>query len=90
METKLTAYTANDVATIEGKGTIIIRYKDEQGYAIVARLHPILYMPQLNHQLLSMGSFLRDKLTVHEFLEIHLRPGVTLLDRETQNKYKSR
>jgi hypothetical protein len=49
LETKLTAYTANGVATIEGKGTVIIRYKDEQGYAVVARLHPVLYMPQLNH-----------------------------------------
>ncbi|KIJ08942.1 hypothetical protein PAXINDRAFT_17950 [Paxillus involutus ATCC 200175] len=64
LETKMTAYTANGVATIEGKGTVIIRYKDEQGYAVAARLHPVLYMPQLNHWSLSMGSFLRDKLTV--------------------------
>ncbi|KIJ07506.1 hypothetical protein PAXINDRAFT_19309 [Paxillus involutus ATCC 200175] len=63
-ETKMIAYTANGVAVIEGKGTIIIRYKDEQEYAIIARLHPVLYMPQLTHWLLSMGSFLRDKLTV--------------------------
>jgi hypothetical protein len=63
-ETKMIAYTTNGVAAIEGKGTVIIRYKDEQEYAVVARLHPILYMPQLTHRLLSMGSFLRDKLTV--------------------------
>jgi hypothetical protein len=111
-ETKMTAYTANGVATIEGKGTVIIRYKDEQEYAIIARLHPVLYMPQLTHQLLSMGSFLRDKLTVRgnsQHITIytesgnpylifpsqnswryHLHPRVTLLERETQDKYKSR
>ncbi|KIJ18218.1 hypothetical protein PAXINDRAFT_9302 [Paxillus involutus ATCC 200175] len=82
LETKLTTYTANSVATIEGKGIIIIRYKDEQGYAIVARLHPVLYMPQLNHRLLSMGSFLRDELTVcgnSQHITIYMVSGIPYL-----------
>jgi hypothetical protein len=56
MEGKMFVKTANSSARIKGKGTIIMLLST--GEAI--RISPVYYIPELNCQLLSMGTFLQD------------------------------
>jgi len=69
----IVATTANGVAHITGKGTVLLNapvnsdardFEKHGAKFSTVKLHPVYFMPELTTRLLSLGQFLRDGLTV--------------------------
>jgi hypothetical protein len=53
--------TAANTIWVEGEGTVLLRHY-LNGNLVTTRINPVLYIPQMNTQLLSMGEFLQQGL----------------------------
>ena len=55
--------TAAHTIWVEGQGTVLLRHY-LNGTLVMTRIHPVLYIPAIAMQLLSMGEFLQSGLCV--------------------------
>ena len=85
----MTVQTASktEVITKRGKGTVFIRHfviEDGKIKKRLMRLHPVYYIPEIVHQLLSMGEFLRKDLVTGDADALHIvtREGKTVISCE--------
>jgi hypothetical protein len=75
-------HAANLVIHIQGKGAVFIKHQVKiQGKleSCITRLYPIFYIPEIDHQLLSMGEFLQRGYLVHGS-----KQDITVVERNTK------
>ena len=65
LESNMNVITANDIASVQGCGTVILNCPNLEGGHNTVRIMPVFYMPDLTSRLLSMGSFLQKSMEVH-------------------------
>ena len=64
MVTPIPIQTGNNITYVTRLGTVIIPVLTDKGHPYIVHLYPVYHIPDITSQLLSMGTFLLDNLTV--------------------------
>ncbi|KAI0739813.1 hypothetical protein C8Q80DRAFT_1274839 [Daedaleopsis nitida] len=81
LEKPIPVSTANSSTVVMGFGTIILNCPDTTGQSMV-RVTPVFYIPDLTSQLLFLGEFLQNGLSVHgdlQHISLHFSLGTIFM-----------